>query len=140
MGQAASRILVVEDDPLVASYLYDLLDEFGYICALASSSCDALWLAATQRPDIAILDIRLNGPTDGVTLARTLRDRFGIPVIFLSGVYDDAIIAQAKLTNPVRFLHKPSRATEIVGALEAASLQSEIQMARAGEEFDLFGR
>ena len=122
MEQSASRVLVVEDDPLVASYLCDLLDEFGYNCALASSSCDALWLAETQRPDIAILDICLNGPTDGVALARTLRDRFGIPVIFLSGIYDDALIAQAKLTNPIRFLHKPSRATEIVGAIEAASV------------------
>src|ERR1700719_2898037 len=98
MGQAASRVLVVEDDPLVASYLCDLLDEFGYICALASSSCDALWLAAKESPDIVILDICLNGPTDGVALARTLGDRFSIPVIFLSGTYDDALIARATLT------------------------------------------
>ena len=140
MELCASRVLVVEDDPLVASYLCDLLDEFGYICALASSSSDALWLAATHRPDIAILDIHLNGPTDGVTLARGLRDWRGIPVIFLSGIYDDTLIAQAKLTNPARFLHKPSRATEIVGALEAAALESEIPAASGREEIEPFCR
>jgi FixJ family two-component response regulator len=54
-------------------------------------------------------------------MVRTLRDWLDIPVIFLLGICDDTMIARGKLINPVRFLHKPSCATEIIGALEAAS-------------------
>ncbi|SRR5260221_8464047 len=123
MREDARRVLVVDDEPLVASYLCDLLGSCGFSCQSASSAADALWLVASHEPDAAIMDIYLNGATDGIALARLVRERFGTPIVFLSGGATDGVVADAMQIEHVRFLRKPSRASEIVQALELAMLK-----------------
>ena len=115
------RILVIGDDPLVTSYVCDLLNEFGYFCKSASSIPDALWLVGENKLDVAIIDMNLRGTTDGITLAHALLARFDISVIFLSE-FDDNLIERVQLVRSMSCLRKPCRPSEILRAIEAAAL------------------
>jgi len=118
-------ILVVDDEPLVAAAVCDTLVELGFpVSGSASTGAEALWLAEEHRPDIAIVDVQLRGGMNGVELAQLLGERFGIDVIFLSGLRDRDAISEA-YGRPVRFLHKPFRPTDLLNALEATGRLSD---------------
>ena len=84
-------ILIVEDDPLVAGTIREVLGELGFaVTGIASSGREALWLVDQRPPSLALVDIRLVGPMDGIEVARALRSQYHVPVIFLSGFADSA--------------------------------------------------
>ncbi|MGH7053063.1 MAG: response regulator [Stellaceae bacterium] len=115
-----SGILVVEDDPLLASSIKDVLEESGFSVAVASSGPEALSLAFADPPDLALVDIRLKGPVNGIEVACTLREQFGVLPIFLSGAVDPHIVECARLAQPAGFLHKPFRPSQVFNAIERA--------------------
>ena len=114
-------ILVIEDDALVASWLCEVLQGLGFsIVGPASSGPEALSLAELHKPDIAIVDIQLSGDMDGIDVARAFEERFGIAVIFLSGLHDETLQMKAQTVHPVSFLRKPFRAGALLDAIETA--------------------
>lgn len=114
-------ILVVEDDALVASYIQEVLEESGFaIAGIASSGPEAMSLAGGAPPDLALVDIKLAGPMDGIEVSRLLRGRFNVHSIFLSGVCDPETMARAKAANPLGFLEKPFRPSQVFNALQRA--------------------
>jgi CheY-like chemotaxis protein len=116
-----ARILVVEDDALVASYIRDVLEESGFvIVGVASSGPEALAFLDGELPHLALVDIRLTGPVDGIEFACELRRRFDVPSIFLSGMYDPETTERAKLARPLGFLQKPFRPSQVFNALAGA--------------------
>src|SRR5206468_4309769 len=129
MGRGAIRneadspmsILIVEDDPLVASTIHEVLGELGFaVAGIASSGSEALWLVDQRPPSLALVDIRLVGPMDGIEVAQALRWRHHVPVIFLSGFDDSATLERAKAAQPLDFLVKPFRPSQVFNAIEAA--------------------
>ena len=124
---AASKpasILIVEDEALVASYIEEVLGESGYrIAGIAASGPEALSLAEETRPQLALVDIRLTGPIDGIELACVLRQKFAIPAIFLSGLADDETSRRAQIAEPLGFLRKPFRPSRVFNAIERALRQ-----------------
>jgi 1,2-diacylglycerol 3-beta-glucosyltransferase len=113
-------ILIVEDDALVASYIETVIDEAGYrVVGIAASAAEALSLASELRPWLALLDIRLTGPIDGIELACLLRDQ-QIPSLFLTGQDDYETAKRARIARPLGFLAKPVRPSQLFKALEAA--------------------
>jgi CheY-like chemotaxis protein len=118
---ANRRILVVEDDALVASYIRDVLEESGFaVLGIASSGPEALALIGAEPPHLALVDIRLAGPIDGIEVACEMRRRFGVPAIFLSGVDDPATMERAKTARPLGFLQKPFRPSQVYNAIASA--------------------
>jgi len=118
------RILIVEDEALVASYIGEVLGESGFrIAGIAASAQEALSLAAETHPSLALVDIRLTGAIDGVELACQLRQRYDLPTIFLSGLIDEAIIERARAAEPLGFLAKPFLPSQVFNALERAAAQ-----------------
>jgi two-component system, response regulator PdtaR len=114
-------ILVVEDDALVASYIQEVLEESGFaIAGIASSGPEAMSLADDGPPDLALVDIKLAGPMDGIEVSRLLRSRFNVRSIFLSGVCDPETMARAKAAGPLGFLEKPFRPSQVFNALQRA--------------------
>jgi two-component system, response regulator PdtaR len=114
-------LLVVEDEALVASYIRDVLEESGFVVAgIASSGPEAISLASAGVIHLALVDIKLAGPMDGIEVARLLRDRFGTPSIFLSGFHDPETMERAKTAEPLGFLQKPFRPSQVFNALEKA--------------------
>jgi CheY-like chemotaxis protein len=115
------QILVVEDDALVATYIRTVLDEAGYgITGVAASGPEALSLASEAPPTLALIDICIAGPIDGVGVACALREQFNVPAIFLTGMVEADALERAKGARPVGFLHKPFRPSQVFNAIEHA--------------------
>jgi two-component system, response regulator PdtaR len=115
------RILIVEDDLLVASYIEEVLAESGFgIAGVAASGTEALLLADQNRPQLALIDIRLPGPMDGIELACLMRRKFNVPAIFLSGLIDPETMRRAETAQALGFLHKPFVPSQVFNAIELA--------------------
>jgi signal transduction histidine kinase len=115
------NILVVEDERIVARDLQVRLTRLGYqISGIASSKDEAIQSAQENRPDLALMDIRLNGVPDGIDAARELRADFNLPVIYLTGHSDNATLSQARTTEPFGYILKPFENRELVAAIETA--------------------
>jgi PAS domain S-box-containing protein len=116
-----ARILVVEDENLLAEDIQARLTGFGYaVPAIAQSAEEALQKAAEVQPDLVLMDIRLKGEMDGVDAARILRERFNLPVIYLTADADDATLARAKATEPLGYLLKPLEEKRLYSTIEIA--------------------
>lgn len=103
-----ARILVVEDERIVATDLQQRLNGMGYsVPVIASSSQDALRKAAETRPDLVLMDIGLEGFVDGIEVAGKLREMLGVPPIYLTAYSDPATLARAKVTEPLGYIVKP---------------------------------
>ncbi len=106
---AGSRILIVEDEAVVAWDLEDVLTREGHhICGCAPNYETALLLAEANRPDLVLVDLRLANGTSGLATASEIYHRFGIRSLFLSGNID-ARTEQAATEDcrPIGFLEKP---------------------------------
>lgn len=114
-------ILIVEDEALIASYIKEVLGELGFgVAGIAASGREALSLVAENHPALALVDIRLTGPIDGIELACRLRQEFDVPSIFLSGLVDAATIERARAAKPLGFLAKPFRPSQVFNAIQRA--------------------
>jgi CheY-like chemotaxis protein len=114
-------ILIIEDDQLVASYLEEVLTATGFqVAGIAASGSEALALAAQHQVQLALVDIQLPGPMDGIALARLMRLNYNIPVIFLSAAVDPEAIRRAAAAQPFGFLHKPFVPSQVFNAIELA--------------------
>jgi CheY-like chemotaxis protein len=114
-------ILIVEDEALIASYIEEVLGESGFrVAGIAASGPEALSLAAENQPSLALVDIRLTGPIDGIELACLLRERYDLPAIFLSGLADADTTARAQAAQPLGFLPKPFLPSQVFNAIQRA--------------------
>jgi len=116
---AKGKILVVDDDRLVLATLTHGLSQAGYEILDADNGDDAILLARQHRPDLALLDIRMEGKS-GFDVAEYLRDYCQMPFMFLSAFSDDATVNQVKALGAVAYLVKPLDVREIVPVVEAA--------------------
>lgn len=112
-------ILVVDDDRLILGTLSEGLQSAGYEVLGAGSGEEALMLVAQQTPDIALLDIRMEGMS-GIELGSILFRRFAVPFLFLSAFGDEEIVRQAAEHGALGFLVKPLQVSQIIPAIEAA--------------------
>jgi CheY-like chemotaxis protein len=102
------EILVVEDEAIVAADIEMKLRRLGYaVAAVATSGEMAIQKAEEFHPSLALMDIHLDGQMDGIEAAKTLWNRFGTPVIFLTAYADGGTLDRAKLAHPYGFIVKP---------------------------------
>ena len=120
--QGKGKILVVDDDRLVLATLTHGLSQAGYDVIDADNGDDAILLAREHRPDLALLDIRMEGKS-GFDVAAYLRDYCQMPFMFLSAFADDDTVAQVNALGAVAYLVKPLDIRQIVPAVEAAFAQ-----------------
>jgi response regulator NasT len=118
-GASKGRILVVDDDRLVLATVTHGLAQAGYEVIDADNGDDAILLAREHRPQLALLDIRMEGKS-GFDVAATLRDVYRIPFMFLSAFADEATLAQVKALGALAYLIKPLDVGQIVPSVEAA--------------------
>jgi len=116
-----ARILVAEDESLIAEALRNTLEKMGLIVTgVVASGEDAIARAEETSPDLVLMDIRLRGNLDGIEAAGTIHDRFDIPVIYLTAHSDDATVNRAKRTGPFGYLLKPFSGRELRVTVEMA--------------------
>ena len=102
------KVLIVEDEVLIAMHLELLVTEFGHeVCATAPSAAEAIAHAAAHRPDVALMDVRLAGGGSGIEAAGELLRLHGVRCIFLSANLDETTRTAALAHDPVDFVDKP---------------------------------
>lgn len=113
------NILIVEDSPILAMALRQLVVKLGHTVAGTSESYEeAIRKLSTAPVDMVITDIMLRGKKNGVDLGAYIKKHLHIPVIYQSSITDDALINNAMLTNPVAYLVKPVRKIQLSTALQ----------------------
>lgn len=116
-----ANILIVEDERVVAADLEDRLLGIDYgVCGRVSSGEEALAMIEKDRPNLVIMDIKLEGRMDGIEAAGLIRERYSIPVVFLSAFSDEHILERAKITEPFGYLLKPLQTRELRSTIEIA--------------------
>ncbi|GAA0571773.1 response regulator [Caenispirillum bisanense] len=121
-GPLPVKVLVCEDDWLIASSIENVLAEAGFaVVGIAADADEALLLLRRERPDLVLMDIQLQNGTNGIDLARQLFDRFALRSLFVSGNVNDAARLTAAPAQPLGWLHKPFSDDELAAAVRAAA-------------------
>jgi two-component system cell cycle sensor histidine kinase/response regulator CckA len=114
-----SSVMVVEDERVIALDISDSLMAMGYeVTGTAATGHECVQAAAQRRPDLVLLDIHLAGELDGIEVAHLLRERFQVPVVFLTAYADEQTLDRAKLTGALGYLTKPFRKPDLRSAVE----------------------
>ncbi len=117
----ATKILVVEDENIVAKDIQNTLKALGYtVTAVVASGEEAIQKAGETQPDLVLMDIMLKGYQDGVEAARQIFARFNIPVVYLTAYTDETTLQRAKITEPYGYILKPFEERELHIAIEMA--------------------
>ena len=112
------RILVIEDEWIVAQNISETLDSAGFkVIGMEVHGEGAMVIAAAEMPDIAVVDIGLKGEIDGITVGREL-DELGISVIYLTGNYEKALMEGR--SSATDMLSKPIKPEELIASVEKA--------------------
>ncbi|MDB9377493.1 response regulator, partial [Nodularia sphaerocarpa] len=122
------RILVVEDEVIVARTIANQLNQLGYmVTGKASSGEVAIAKALETKPQLVLMDIILKGNMDGITAAASIREQLDIPVIFLTAYGDDKTLQRAKLTQPFGYVVKPFTSKDLRIAVEIGLLKHQLE-------------
>jgi PAS domain S-box-containing protein len=127
------RIMVVEDEGLVAIQIKDSLETLGYeVPAVALSGEEAVGKVSSIEPDLVIMDIRLKGGLGGVEAARRIKAAMPVPIVFLTAYSDEQTLEAAELTEPAGYILKPFDERQLHAVIQMALLKS--RRARADTE------
>jgi DNA-binding LytR/AlgR family response regulator len=115
------RILIVEDESIVARDIQFSLNKLGYgVCGIASTSEKALDLAVVEQPDLVLMDIMLKGEVNGIDTAMKMKELLPVPVIFLTAYADEATLDKAKIVEPYGYIIKPFKEVDLQTTIEVA--------------------
>ena len=116
-----TRVFIVEDDPIIAHLIRQFLTLKGYeIAGFAESGEEVLSKIPGTPCDVILMDIGLKGDADGITVARILSSKVRIPIIFVTGQYDDSILQRAKTPNTYAYIIKPFTSSDLISNIEIA--------------------
>ncbi|MFI5211661.1 MAG: response regulator [Ignavibacteria bacterium] len=108
MNMNKGRVLVVEDDKIIALEIKERLADFGYdVIAMVKTGYLAIEQAIINKPDLILMDISLEGEIDGIVTAERIRKVIDIPIIYLTALVDEETIDRAKFTTPYGYIVKP---------------------------------
>ena len=123
-----ARILIVEDEAIVAEDLENLIIDFGYeMVGSVVGADDAIQQAIEHKPDLILMDIVLKGNKNGIDAANEIKDTLKIPIIFLTAYSDLKLIEEAKNTEPYAFIVKPFQDKQVIASIEMALSRSQIE-------------
>lgn len=120
---AGKNILIVEDEALLAMELKLLLEEMGHsVAGFVTTGEEALSITERDRPDIVLIDIKLDGNLDGIETSKRIMHSHNIPVIFITGNTDHDTLKRANALNPVGTIKKPLNDDELRSVIKKAFL------------------
>lgn len=130
-----TNVLVVEDESIVSKDIQHSLKKLGYnVVGAASTGEKAFELAASEKPDIILMDIMLKGDINGIQTAERVKAELQIPVIYLTAYADESTLEKAKVTEPYGYIIKPFKEVDLHTSIEMAlykfSKEKEVLKAR----------
>lgn len=130
-----ARILVVEDEAIIAMEIESSLQKLGYeVTSVVNNADDALTKIGREKPDLVIMDIRIHGDADGIDTADIIKNRFNIPVVFSTAYLEEDRIDRAKITMPFGYVLKPIQERDLKVTLEMALYVAKIDKKRTKAE------
>lgn len=122
------KILVVEDEHIVAMGIKRMLKSLGYqVTGIASTGEDAIRKAESTFPDLVLMDIMLKGKLEGLKAAEEIKNRFGTPVIYTTACSDKKIREQAEKTGAFGYITKPFDENDLADSIETALKNHEVE-------------
>jgi DNA-binding NtrC family response regulator len=113
------KIVIVEDEAIIAQYLKMEMEFAGYIVnGIYSNGKDCIEAAKEMDTDVFLMDINLNGPIDGIDTAKEILVFKKVAIIFMTGFSEELIEARAMKLNPAAFLNKPVEIEDLMPVLE----------------------
>ncbi len=123
----SQRILIVEDERIIALDLQRRLEKFGFnVVGIAAAADESVELAREYRPNLILMDIMLAGPVDGIEAATRIKQALSIPVVFLTAYADDTTIERAKDAEPFGYVLKPFKERELYTTIDMALYKSRL--------------
>lgn len=125
---SAERILIVEDEAIVALDLCNQLEDLGYqVVGTADCSERALQLATDHQPDLVLMDVMLKGALDGIEIAKAIQRMRDTPVIFLTSFSNTETVKRAAQAGPYGYLSKPFQLSELAAGIEVALYKARME-------------
>ncbi|MDZ7344982.1 MAG: response regulator, partial [candidate division KSB1 bacterium] len=133
-----TKILVVEDESIVAKHIQTSLERLGYVVpVVASSGEDAIENAALVQPDLVLMDVKLKGMMDGIEAAEKILHQLDVPIVYLTAYADDDTLKRAKITEPYGYILKPFQERELHTTIEMAINKHKVERKlKAREQFE----
>ena len=114
-----SKILIVEDESIVALDLEQRLEDMNYnVVGIAGNGIEAIKKTEKLSPDLVLMDILIKGDLNGIETAQKIRNLYNIPFIYLTGSFDASILERAKTAEPSGYVNKPFDDIEIQNAIQ----------------------
>lgn len=121
MPYISANILIIEDEVVVAMDIQDCLSKIGHVISgIALTGEDGIVKAVALRPDLVLMDIKLEGSMDGITAAQAINKQLNIPVVFLTAYSDDQTLERAIKTGPFGYILKPVEENELRSVIDVA--------------------
>lgn len=121
-----TNIIVVEDESIVAKDIQLSLRKLGYnVLAICSNGYDAILAVEEHKPHIVLMDIMLKGDMSGIEAAAQIKEKFNIPIIFLTAYADESTLNKAKVTEPYGYIIKPFKEIDLHTSIEMALYKHE---------------
>jgi PAS domain S-box-containing protein len=125
---AAKRILIVEDEAIIAKDIERALQKLAYrVVGVVPTGEEAVLRAGDERPDLVLMDIMLKGELDGIEAAQRIRQQFGVPIVYLTAFGDPATLQRATATAPFGYVLKPFEDRDLYSAVEAALYRHQME-------------
>lgn len=121
LSMTSIRILVVEDESILALDIEDILNHLGYeVIGLAIDAEEAIAAIAQSPPDLVLMDVRLQGAMDGIEATRQIWTRFRLPVVFLTASTDEATLQRIKTVHAFGYIVKPFAIRKLETMIQSA--------------------
>lgn len=125
-----AKILVVEDESVVAWHLQEALHKLGHeVIKIATTGREAIQFTAQARPQLVLMDIRLQGDLDGIAAAENIYFQLDVPVVYLTGFADEQTLQRATATSPFGYLVKPFQEAELQATIKIALQRHQLEKA-----------
>lgn len=121
MAESRGKILVAEDENIIALDIKNTLEKSGYeVTSINSTAVNVIQKVETEKPDVILMDIMLRSSLDGIDAAHIIHHKYKIPIIYLTALRDEETFERAKLTEPFDYLQKPFDSNMLESAIEKA--------------------
>lgn len=122
------RVLIIEDETLICEELRERLTRLGFVVIdTVDSAEEGIPIAVRERPDLILMDIRLQGEKDGVEAVQEIRQAMDVPIVYLTAHSDPLTVARANRTEHDGFILKPFQKSELQSTIEVALLRHAIR-------------
>ena len=139
MKNSKVKILIIEDEPIIASDIEMTLEDLGYdVLGIEDNAEDALLFLEENAVDLVLLDINIEGDIDGIMLAEDINDKYQIPFVFLTSNTDKLTINRVKRTSPSGFIVKPFIEQDLSSNIEIALFKNKKTTSSKGEAIKYF--